>query len=182
MVAVLTAGTLTSPFGEARATAQETLDGAFIEVTVTVEIDALPAPDFVVVYVLRPDGQDRFSLGELGGGLYSGSFIVTPFNRAIAFEAGWAATSAQSEITSLLALGVDGVLLRTTFPVGESNDNNSRWGWLALAAASLALAAFLLWLRLPRSKGTMQLSTVDESGQATVIDELTHPFTAPDED
>ncbi|MEE8490797.1 MAG: hypothetical protein V3S60_04090 [Acidimicrobiia bacterium] len=175
LVAVLTAVTLTSPFGEASAVATD--EGAFIEVTVTIEIDVLPAPDFVVVHVLKPDGQDTFSLGGVGGGFYQGSFLVAPFNRAIAFEAGWGATpSALSDITSLSALGVDGDLLRTTFPPGESR-GRSNWGWLALATTALALAAFLLWMRLPRTSETIELTTVDESGEATLIDEVTHPFT-----
>ena len=178
-VAVLTAVTLTSPFGEASAVA--TPQGAFMEVTVTVEIDAVPGPDFVVVHVLRSDGQDTFSLGGIGGGLYRGSFIVAPVNRAIAFEAGWGTTpSALSETTSLLALGVDDALLRTTFPPGESSGGGGNWGWLALGAAVLALGAFVIWLRLPKESKSMELGTVDESGEATVIDELTHPFTKTD--
>ncbi len=181
-VAVLTAITLTSPFGEATATAVETLDGAFVEVTVTVEIDTVPGPDFVVVHVLRPDGQDTFPLGPLGGGRYQGNFLVAPFNRAIAFEAGWGATpSALSKTTSLLALGVDDALLRTTFSPGDRSDNNAKWGWLALAAAALAVGALLIGLRLPKARGAMQLSTVDVSGDATVIDELTHPFQSLDD-
>ncbi len=180
LVAVLTAVTLTSPFGEASATATE--EGSFIEVTVSVEIDAVPAPDFVVVHVLKPDGQDTFSLGELGAGVYQGSFLVQPLNRAIAFEAGWGATSSLSETTSLTALGVDSDLLLTTFAPGESSSsNNSSWGWLALGATAAALAAFLLWFRMPKREGAMELSRVDESGTATVIDELSHPFTAPED-
>lgn len=182
LVAVLAAVTLTSPFGEASATAVETLDGAFIEVTVTAEIDTLPGPDFVVVHVLRPDGQDTFPLGSLGDGRYSGSFIVPPFNRAIAFEAGWGTNPvAVSTITSLLALGVDDELLRPTFPPGESIGSSSNWGWIALAAGALALAALIIGLRLPKTREALQLSTVDDSGYATVIDELTHPFASPDD-
>lgn len=179
LVAVLTAVTLTSPFSEASATASE--EGSFIEVTVSVGIDALPAPDFVVVHVLRPEGQDTFSLGQVGSGIYEGSFIVEPRNRAIAFEAGWGATSSLSETTSLVALGVDNDLLLTTFSPGEGRGNSSNWGWLALAATALALGAFLLWFRLPKSGSGMELSRVDESGTGTVIDELTHPFTAPED-
>ena len=170
LVAILTTVTLTSPFGEASATAER--NGAYIEVTVAVEVDTFPAPNFVVVHVLRADGQDTFSLGPRGDGVYETSFFVNPSNRAISFEAAWAdGNLALSQTTSLAALGVDPSLLVETFETRSlGSSGNARWGWLALASGALALMAMVWWLLWPKPVREVELARLDD-GTANVYDE-----------
>lgn len=170
LVAILTTVTLTSPFGEASATAVP--NGGYIEVTVSVEVDTFPAPDFVVIHVLRQDAQDTFSLGLVGDGVYETSFFVNPSNRAVSFEAGWGdGNFALSQITSLAALGVDPALLAETFETpGLGSSDNTRWGWLALAAGAMALLAMVWWLLWPKPVEEIQLARLDDDGAVNVYD------------
>ncbi len=168
LVAILAAVTLTQPFGEATATAVE--EEGWIAVTVELEVDETFAADYVVVHVLNPEGQETFPLGVTPAGTYVGEFTILPFNRAVQFEVGREGEFALSDTVSLLDMGVDADLLRTTFrPPGSSTDTR-QWGWLALAAGALAAGALLAWYLWPKPEPTPP-PLVDTTGTATVIDE-----------
>ena len=132
LLAILAATTLAPPFGEATASAVE--EGAYIEVTVEVEVDPGFEADYVVVHLLNPLGQETFPLGPSTEGRYSASFTVLPFNRAVLFEIGKADEVVTSPTVSLLDLGLDSDLLHTTFGSDLPPDDSGRCAWRALAA------------------------------------------------
>jgi len=151
-LAILAAVTLGPPYGEASATSVE--DGSYIAVTVAVEVDPGFAADYLVVHVLNPDGQETFTLGLDAGGRYVGTFTILPFNRALVFEVGRAGEFTLSETVSLIDLGIDADLLQTTFATPGSTTGTREWGWLALGAGALAVAALLAWWAWPTPKAT----------------------------
>ncbi len=174
LLLLVAAVTLAPPFGEATATSVESDDG-YLAITVEVEVDAGFAADFVVVHVLNPDGQETFTVGEGPAGTYAGAFTILPFNRAIRFEAGREGEFALSRTVSLIDLGVDADLLKTTYtPPGSSTVTRS-WGWLALAAAALAGAALLGYFAWPKAptahRQPPNAALVDDTGTETVTDE-----------
>ncbi len=167
LLAIMAAVTLSPPFGEASATAVK--DGSYIAVTVTVAVDPGYEAEYAVVHVLNPDGQETFTLGEASPGVHVGTFTIQPFNRALAFEVGKEAESQLSRTVSLVDLGVDVDLLKTTFtPSGSPATDTRKWGWLALATAALAAAAALAWWAWPRREVT-EPPLVDTTGKATVV-------------
>jgi hypothetical protein len=165
-LALLAAVTLAPPFGEASATSSDT-EGGYIAVAVEVEVAADFEADFVVVHVLNPDGQETFTMGEGPAGTYSGTFTILPFNRAIVFEAGREGASTLSRTVSLVDLGVDAELLRTTFTPPGSSPDTTRWGWLALASAALAGAALLGYFAWPKATPEAVPQTADRPSGRT---------------
>ncbi len=165
LLLILTAVTLTGPFGEATATAVQ-VDGS-VAVTVEVEVDASFAADYVVVHVLNPDGQETVPLGRSTAGRYGGTFRIAPFNRAVVFEAGRADEFAVSETVSLIDMGVDVGLLQTTFAPETTGSTTRQWGWLVLAAAALAGVIGLGWMVRPRTVPAPQ-SAVETTGGGEV--------------
>ena len=165
-LALIAAVTLAPPFGEATATSSDDGGGS---IAVAVEVGVAPdfEAGFVVVHLLNPDGQETFTMGEGPGGKYSGTFTIPPFNRAVVFEAGGAGGSILSSTVSLVDLGVDPDLLRTTFTPLDSTPPTNRWGWLALAAGALAGAALLAYFAWPKELAVL----VDTTGTETVADE-----------
>ena len=168
VVALLAAANLTSPFGPASATAE--VEGAYIAVTVEVTIDPGYQPDYVVVHLLNPDGQETFTLGPTAEGTYAGKFTVLPFNRALIFEVGREGDFVQSTTVSLIDLGIDPDLLQTTYRPPDSGGDESRWAWLALGAGALAVATLLALVLLPGpAKRKNSAALVDTTGDETVV-------------
>ena len=167
LMAILAAATLAGPFGEA--TADATPAGDYIRVTVQVAIDPAYQADYVVVYLLNPEGQETFPLGPLADGRFSGDFTILPFNRAVVFEVGREGDFVQSEVVSLLDLGIEPELLQTTFGTSPPEEDSGRWGWLALAAGSLAGAALLGFFLIPKPTPKPAAPLVDPEGDETVV-------------
>lgn len=168
VLTVLTAVTLTAPFGEASASAVDS--GDEVSVTVEVQVDPSFAAGYVVVHVLTPDGQETVPLGRSPDGVYGGTFQVARANRAIVFEAGRADEFAVSETVSLVDLGVEAGLLQTTFTPEALNSAEREWGWLAVAAAALLGLAVLVWMAWPK-RPAVDHELVDTSGREAVLDE-----------
>jgi hypothetical protein len=180
LLVLLTAVTLAPPFGEATATSTDNEDG-YVGITVEVEVDAGFVADYVVVHVLNPDGQETFTMGEGPAGVFTGSFTILPFNRAIVFEAGREGESSLSRTVSLVDLGVDPDLLKTTFtPPGPSAETRS-WGWLALAAAALAGAALLGYFVWPQATPKALPPTANRQPPADALVDTTGTETVTDE-
>ena len=167
LMAILAAATLAGPFGEA--TADAVPEGDYIRVTVQVAIDPSYQADYVVVHLLNPVGQETFPLGPLADGRFSGVFTILPFNRAVVFEVGREGDFVQSQVVSLLDLGLEPELLQTTFGTAPPADDSGRWGWLALAAASLAVATLLGWFLIPKPGAGRPVGLVDAGGDETVV-------------
>ncbi len=167
LMAILAAATLAGPFGEAFADAVP--DGDYIRVTVQVVIDPSYQADYVVVHLLNPEGQETFPLGPQPDGRFSGEFTILPFNRAVVFEVGREGDFVQSQVVSLLDLGLEAELLQTTFGTAPSSDDPGRWGWLALGAGSLAAAALLGWFLIPKPAPPTPAGLVDTAGDETVV-------------
>jgi len=167
LLLVLTAVTLTGPFGEASATAIE-VDGE-LSVTVQVAVDPAFGAGYVVVHVLNPEGQETIPLGRSAAGGYGGTFRIAPANRAVVFEAGRADDFSVSETVSLVDLGVDSDLLQVTFTPDPAGTESRELGWLVVAAAAVAGLGILGWAVRPRSKSSH--AVVDTDGRAAVIDE-----------
>ena len=167
VVALLAAANLTSPFGPASATAE--VEGAYIAVTVEVTIDPGYQPDYVVVHLLNPEGQETFTLGPTPEGTYSGKFTVLPFNRALVFEVGREGDFVQSTTVSLVDLGIDPDLLQTTYRPPDSSGGETRWAWLALGAGALAAATLLALFLLPGPAKKSPTPLVDTTGDETVV-------------
>jgi hypothetical protein len=148
LLAIVAAATLAGPFGEAGASAEP--DGAYIRVTVRVAVDPSYQADYVVVHLLNPEGQETFSLGPVDGSLHTGEFTILPFNRALVFEVGREDDFVQSQVVSLIDLGLDPELLQTTFRPPDPAGDRNRWGWLAVSTGALAGAALLGWYLLPK--------------------------------
>ena len=166
LLAILAAATLAGPFGEA--TADATPAGDYIRVTVRVAIDPSYQADYVVVHLLNPEGQETFPLGPVADGRFSGDFTILPFNRALVFEVGREGDFVQSQVVSLLDLGLEAELLQTTFGTAPPADDSGRWGWLGLAAGSLAAAALLAWFFIPKPAAGPPVGLVDTGGDETV--------------
>jgi len=167
LLAILNAVTIAAPFGAATASAVE--EGAYLAVTVEVEVDPGFEADYVVVHLLNPNGQETFPLGPTGEGRYSGVFTVLPFNRAVVFEAGNPEEVEVSPTLSLLDLGVDSDLLHTTFRPDLPADDSGRWAWLALGTTALAAGAALAWFLLSPADKPPEVEIADDNGDATVV-------------
>lgn len=155
LLLILGAATLAAPFGEAAASAVD--EGTYMAVTVEVTVDPAYRPDYVVVHLLNPDGQETFALGAGPDGRFVGEFTILPFNRAVLFEAGREGEFVQSRTVSLLDLGIEPDLLQTTYRPPDQQPDRNRWGWLALAAGALAATALLGWYLLPKTPATVRV-------------------------
>ena len=145
---------LSSPFGEATATATSLDDGLRVEVSVVVEGSAAA----VLVRGIAPGASELppVALSDRGDGLWEG-VVQLPVveNILMGFEiipTQGAATV--SELHTLTELGVDSAVFSLDNPdtgFGDSADDplvtpeGARWGWLGVAAGAAALGLLALW-------------------------------------
>ncbi len=153
---------LSSPFGEATATATSLDDG--LQVDVTVEVEGSPVA--VVVRGIAPGSSELppVALADRGSGVWEGIVrIPVVENILLGFEAIPSRGTAEvSELHTLTELGVDSAVFTLDNPntgFGESDDplvtpEGERWGWVAVAAGAAALALLAYWtvgsVRRPR--------------------------------
>lgn len=145
---------LSSPFGEATATATSAVDGLRLEVSVEVE----GSPVAVVVRGIGSGSSELppVALAGRGDGLWEG-IVEIPIveNILIGFEIiPGQGPATVSELHTLTELGVDAALFSLDNPTtafGESDDDplvtpeGERWGWLGLAAGAAALTLLSFW-------------------------------------
>jgi hypothetical protein len=149
-IVLVLAAVLGGAFGEADATATPAADGK-LNVTFTVQVGG--DTNAVIAHIVDIGG-DQFttSLAPQGGGEWSGTAVTDAMNFVVVFEAIRPDDSADlSDPITLATLGVDPVLIGvegsgTTAPVDDSYSQRTlRWGWGALALATLALALLAFW-------------------------------------
>lgn len=168
---------LSSPFGEATATATSAEDG--LRLDVSVEVDGSPVA--VVVRGLASGSSELppVALASRGNGLWEGIVEIPVIeNILMGFEIipGQGLTTV-SEFHTLTELGVDAAVFSIDNPntgFGDSEDDplvtpeGERWGWLGLAAGAAALTLLAFWtIGTVRSKG----DSPDDDGDADAIDE-----------
>jgi len=156
---------LSTPFGEATATASSLEGGLRIEVAVEVT----GSPVAVVVRGSGPGGSELppVALADRGNGRWEGVVTIPVIeNILIGFESIPAQGPTQiSEFNTLTDLGVDRAVFSfdnpdTGFAEGEESlitPEGARWGWLGMAAGAAALALIAFW-----TIGTVRSRNQDE--------------------
>jgi hypothetical protein len=169
---------LSSPFGDASATATST-EGGRLQLEVSVEVQG----DFVAV-VVRGVGPGLselppVALSDQGGGTWVG-IVDLPIvdNILLGFEAiPKSGPATISELHTLTDLGVDRAVLESDHPVSAFGEQDNqplvstkgrKWGWLGLAAGAAALALIAFWAIESRRKGGSEAeeAATDETGDA----------------
>ena len=147
IIALIAMVTLSSPFGDATASAIGLDDGMTVEVIVEVDrsFDVVLARPFSSFEELPPT-----ALSDLGNGSWGG-FVVLPSaeNWSLVFDAFETdGTTFRSDSTDLLAMGVDAVVIagEPVAPVGGGGFTTSTW-WLAAAVVLIlgSLGALTWW-------------------------------------
>ena len=153
LAALLVLLPLSTPFGEATATASSVDGGLWVEVSV--EVDG--APVAVVVRGVGPGGSELppVALADRGDGRWEGVVSLPVIeNILIGFESIPAQGPTEiSEFNTLTELGVDRAIFSFDNPdSGFADDDESlvtpegeRWGWLGIAAGAAALALIAFW-------------------------------------
>ncbi len=145
---------LSSPFGEATATATSAVDGLRLEVSVEVQ----GSPVAVVVRGMAQGSSELppVALANRGDGRWEG-IVDLPVveNILMGFEIiPGVGPATVSELHTLTELGVDAAVFSLDNPTtafGESDDDplvtpeGERWGWLGLAAGAAALTMLAYW-------------------------------------
>lgn len=143
---------LSSPFGEATATATAVDDGLRLEVSV--EVDGSPVA--VVVRGVASGNAELppVALGDKGDGLWAG-IVELPIveNIRMGFEIiPERGPAIVSELNTLIDLGVDRAIFTLDGEPSRFGDEtplvtqeSRRWGWLGLAAGAAALMLIALW-------------------------------------
>ncbi len=166
---------LSSPFGEAEATASSAVDGLRLEVSV--EVDGSPVAVVARGVAAGLSELPPVALANQGGGRWVG-IVELPMieNILLGFESiPVRGTTTMSELHPLTELGVDAALFSldavdTGF--GESDDDplvtpeGARWGWLGLAAGAAALTLLAFW-----TIGTVRKGDDDDAVEPTPIDD-----------
>lgn len=153
LAALLVALPLSTPFGEATATATSLDDGLWLDVSVEVQ----GSPVAVIVRGLAPGDSELppVALADRGDGLWEG-IVKLPVveNIFLGFEIIPSSGPATvSELHTLTELGVDSAIFSLDNPetlFGEEDDplvtpEGERWGWLGVAAGAAALAVLAYW-------------------------------------
>jgi hypothetical protein len=153
LAALLVLLPLSTPFGEATATASSVDGGLWIEVAVEVT----DSPVAVVVRGRGPGGSELppVALADRGNGLWEGVVSLPVIeNILIGFESIPAqGPTIVSELHTLTELGVDRAIFTFDDPdtgFGEEDEplvtpEGARWGWLGVAAGAGALALIAFW-------------------------------------
>jgi len=153
LAALLVLLPLSTPFGEATATASSVDGGLWIEVAVEVT----DSPVAVVVRGWGPGGSELppVALADRGNGLWEGVVSLPVIeNILIGFESIPAqGPTIVSELHTLTELGVDRAIFTFDDPdtgFGEEDEplvtpEGARWGWLGVAAGAAALALIAFW-------------------------------------
>jgi hypothetical protein len=144
---------LSSPFGEASATATSTDGGLRFEVSVEVQ----GSPVAVLVRGIGPGASELppVALGDQGDGTWAG-IVQLPVveNIQVGFEyIPTLGPATVSELHALTDLGVDRAVFESARPTTTTPDQNEplvspegrRWGWLGLAAGAAALTLIAFW-------------------------------------
>ena len=145
---------LSSPFGEATATATSFEGGLRVDVSVVVE----GSPAAVLVRGVAPGASELppVALASRGDGRWEG-IVQLPIveNILIGFESiPTQGAAIVSELHTLTELGVDSAIFSLDNPdtgFGEDADDplvspeGARWGWLGMAAGAGALGLLALW-------------------------------------
>jgi hypothetical protein len=153
IAAVLLLVPLSTPFGEASATATSIDDGLRLEVSVEVE----GSPTAVLVRGVASGATELppVALSNQGDGVWSG-IVELPIieNMLLGFEfIPTRGKATVSELHTLTELGVDSAVFSIDRPVtafGEDDEplvgaEGRRWGWLGLAAGAAALTLLAFW-------------------------------------
>lgn len=145
---------LSSPFGEATATAASADDGLRLEVSV--EIEGSPVAVVVRGVGLGESELPPVALANRGDGVWEG-IVEMPVveNILLGFEIiPGQGPATVSEMHTLTELGVDRAIFQINRPpTGLEDDDEEplvtpeaqRWGWLGLAAGTAALTLIALW-------------------------------------
>jgi len=144
---------LSSPFGDASATATSTDGGLWLEVSVEVA----GSPVAVLVRGIGPGASELppVALADQGDGTWVG-IVQLPVleNISLGFEfIPNSGPATVSELHMLTELGVDRAVFERDRPTGSINADDDplgspegrRWGWLGLAAGAAALTLIALW-------------------------------------
>ena len=168
---------LTSPFGEATATASSVDNGLRLEVSVEVA----GSPVAVVVRGLAAGNVELepVALADRGNGMWQGIVELPRIeNIRLGFESiPTRGPATLSELHTLIELGVDSAIFsieREPVRFGEDSDplanpQGQRWGWLGLAAGAGALMLIAVWsIDSWKSKPDEE---ADEAEQSVTADE-----------
>jgi hypothetical protein len=144
---------LTTPFGEASATATSVDDGLRLEVSV--EVEGSPVAVLARGLVSGDVEIPPVALSDRGNGTWEGIVELPRVeNIRLGFESiPGRGQATVSELHTLIELGVDSAIFSLDRPVtslGEDDEplispQGQRWGWLGLAAGAAALTLLALW-------------------------------------
>jgi hypothetical protein len=166
---------LSSPFGEASATATSTDGGLRFEVSVEVQ----GSPVAVLVRGVGSGASELppVALGDQGDGTWAG-IVQLPVveNIRVGFEFIPASGPASvSDLHTLTDLGVDRAVFEHPAPSTSQSDEDEplvspegrRWGWMALAAGAAALTLIALWAigSVRRVEGDEIVESVDDEAR-----------------